>query len=92
MIKDITADVIEELGRYLNPQSLKNWKILAGKLGFRWLDVENFKLQPRNSTQLMLSSWSTSSGATVEVLHQKLLEIGRCDAAKLLEPFLERCP
>lgn len=92
MINDVTADVSEDLGKYLNPPSLKNWKMLAGKLGFRLIDVENFKLQPRNSTQLMLSSWSTNRGATVQVLYQKLLEIGRPDAASVLEPYLGRYP
>ena len=89
MVRDLTADVIEDLGHYLNPYSLKNWKILAGKLGFRLMQVESFKLQPRRSTQLMLIEWSFRRGATVRLLYQKLLEIDRGDAAALLKPHVE---
>lgn len=89
-LRDVPANVIEELGQYLNPPLLKNWRFLAGKLGFRSLDVANFSLEPRNSTQLMLSRWQTLDFATVSFLYGKLLEIDRSDAAKILEPYLNQ--
>lgn len=88
MLREISADVYEELGFLLNPDSFKNWKFLAGKLGYTLTHVTNFKLCPMNSTQMLLQDWSQRGDATVQKLYQALVDIGRVDAAERLETIL----
>lgn len=89
MMRDLTADVLEKLGLYLNPRSMKNWVTLAGRLGYTHTQVRNFKLEPTQSTQLMLYDWSVSGpDATVQRLYYTLQMLPRPDAAEVLEPFL----
>lgn len=85
MLREISADVYEELGFLLNPDSFKNWKLLAGKLGYTLTHVTNFKLCPMNSTQMLLQDWSQRGDATVQKLYQALVDIGRVDAAQKLK-------
>lgn len=88
MLRDVSADVFEELGVLLNPSSFKSWKILAGKLGYTLTHVTNFKLCPMNSTQMLLQDWSHRGDATVLKLYQTLMNIGREDAAQKLKRIL----
>lgn len=88
MLRDVSADVFEELGFLLNPSSFKSWKILAGKLGYTLTHVTNFKLCPMNSTQMLLQDWSHRGDATVLKLYQTLMNIGREDAAQKLKRIL----
>ena len=88
MLRDVRADVCERLGFLLNPASHKNWIYLAGKLGYTYEHVLNFKLCPMQSTQMLLVDWAMRADATVLKLYQALKEIGRADAARELEPIL----
>ena len=83
MLRDVRADVCERLGFLLNPASHKNWIYLAGKLGYTYEHVLNFKLRPMQSMD-----WAMRADATVLKLYQALEEIGRADAARELEPIL----
>ena len=88
MLRDISADVYEELGFLLNPATFKNWVLLAGKLGYTNSHVMNFKLCPTYSTQMLLQDWAQRGEATVFKLYQTLKDIGREDAAEKLESSL----
>ena len=88
MLRDVSAEVYERLGFLLNPASCKNWIYLAGKLGYTYAQVSNYKLCPMQSTQMVLEDWATNADATVLKLYKTLKAIGRADAAKELEPIL----
>ena len=87
--RDIDGTYAEELGSILNPDSLSNWSVLAGKLGFTQIAIKNFQLSPTKATQEMLSDWGTSNSATVFRLYSILKEMRRDDAAEVLKPLLD---
>lgn len=89
MLRDVSAGLYEKLGFLLNPASLRgSWIHLAGKLGYTNTHVANFKLQPTNSTQMLLEDWAQQADATVVKLYQAVKAIGREDAARELESIL----
>ncbi|KAL9972003.1 hypothetical protein ACROYT_G018234 [Oculina patagonica] len=89
MLRDVNAGIYEKLGFLLNPASLRgSWIHLAGKLGYTNAHVANFKLQPTNSTQMLLEDWAQQVDATVLKLYQAVKAIGREDAAGELESIL----
>lgn len=88
MLRNVSAGIYEKLGFLLNPVSFKCWRHLAGKLGYTYTQVANFKLNPMHSTQMLLEDWAQRTDATVFKLHQALTEIGRGDAARELESIL----
>lgn len=90
MLRDVNAHIIEKLGFLLNPTlRFKNWISLAGKLDYTYDQVSNYRLCPMRSTQMLLYDWATREDATVLKWYQVLMDIGRADAAKELEPVLE---
>ena len=88
MLRDVSADIIEKLGFLLNPTCVKNWIYLAGKLDYTYAQVSNYKLCPMQSTQILLYDWATREDATVLKLYRVLMDIGREDAARVLELVL----
>ena len=92
MLRNVGADLYEKLGFLLNPASLTgSWIHLAGKLGYTTAHVANFKLQPTQSTQMLLEDWAQRADATVMKLYQAVKAIGREDVAGELESILVPC-
>lgn len=88
MFRTTPAHVTEQLGHFLNSNTVNNWKILAGKLGYDSTYKGNFGVTPTDATQRLLQDWQQRSGATVFVLYTHLKEMNRDDAAAKLLPFL----
>ena len=63
---------------------------LAGKLGYTYSQILNFKLTPTHSTQMMLHDWATGPDATVRKLYETLkYDLRRDDAAMVLDPHVQ---
>ena len=77
------ASLIFELNEYLSTNQGKNWEHLAGKFGFTYVEIANFKAEEKPA-EAMLASWQTKSSSTVDRLHECLMEIGRQDVADYL--------
>lgn len=88
MFRNVTADIVEKLGRMLNSNSGKNWKHLAGKMGYSSTDTQAWNVVPNEAAQHLLQDWSTRNGSTVYALYQMLKELRRDDAAALILPLL----
>lgn len=93
LIRHVSGDIIEELATYLNPINLPaNWKKVAALLHFKWSYINNLALCPTTATQTMLESWATKQTSTVFKLYKILKDIGRDDAAEVLEKLLTAPP
>lgn len=88
MVRDLSADIYEELGFKLNNNHPRNWVYLAGQLGFSMDQIRYLELQPRESTQNLINDWSSKPQSTVYSLHAALVKMNRPDAANLLKDFL----
>ncbi|XP_046850330.1 tumor necrosis factor receptor superfamily member 16-like isoform X3 [Xenia sp. Carnegie-2017] len=89
MIRDVTHDIIEQLASYLNPiNPPSNWRKVASMLDFPWNVINNLALCPTTATQQLLERWGTKRDATVYKLYLTLKDIGRDDAAEVLEKLL----
>lgn len=92
LVCKLKPDVLQELGMYLNPyMPLKDYRSLAGKLGYTFMRVVNFERE-RNPTIALLEDWWTSFNnknepKTVSELMQVLEEMRRDDAVDLLKPY-----
>lgn len=92
MIRDVTHDIIEQLASYLNPiNPPSNWRKVASMLDFPWNVINNLALCPTTATQQLLERWGTKRDATVYKLYLTLKDIGRDDAAEVLEKLLMEC-
>jgi hypothetical protein len=74
---------------------MSDWKMVADRLGNSSQDIEMFSLQARHPPNFlpcsrMLIKWSKRDGSTIRVLKQTFEEIGRTDAASLLEEERKR--
>lgn len=88
MFRTVRADVMEKLGHILNSKSGKNWKHLAGLMGYSSTDTQFWNVTPTDATQKLLSDWSTRNGSTVYALYNMLKKLQRDDAAAILRPLL----
>lgn len=89
MLRDVSHDIIEELANFLNPTNPpSNWRKVASMLDFPWNVINNLALSPTTATQQLLERWGTKRDATVYKLYVTLKEIGRDDAAEVLERLL----
>jgi len=88
MVRDLPAHLYEELGLKLNNNHPRNWRYLAGMLGFSRDQIQYLELQPRESTQNLINDWSTKDQATVYNLYLALSSMNRPDAAKVIENFV----
>jgi hypothetical protein len=92
LASNLKPNVLDELGMYLNPRMpLKDYRTLAGKLGYSFMRVRNFERE-HSPTVSLLEDWWTSYGKkgeakTVAELIKKLEEMKRDDAASLLKPY-----
>lgn len=92
LISNLKPNVLDELGMYLNPRMpLKDFRTLAGKMGYTFMRVRNFERES-NPTVSLLEDWWTSFGKkgeskTVGDLIKYLEEMRRDDAVDLLKPF-----
>ena len=78
----------EDLGTHLNAKQGKNWKYLAGLMGYSSSFTQNLELTPTEATQKLLQDWEHKTGTTVFALYCLLQELGRDDASAVLLPFL----
>ena len=89
MLRDVSHDIIEELANFLNPTSPpSNWRKVASMLDFPWNVINNLALCPTSATQQLLERWGTKRDSTVYKLYLTLKDIGRDDAAEVLERLL----
>lgn len=92
LASNLKPNTLDELAMYLNPRMpLKDYKTLAGKLGYSFLRVRNFE-RDHNPTISLLEDWWTSyskkgEAKTVSELIKILEEMKRDDAASLLRPY-----
>lgn len=84
----LPANVTEELASHLNAKQGKNWKYLAGLMGYSTSFTQNLELTPLEATQRLLQDWEHKSDATVFELYCLLQKLGRDDAIAVLVPFL----
>ena len=84
---DVTADLHEDLGRLLNPDSAKGWRYLSGKLGFKIENTNAFGIESHKATQEMLSAWSASRSAKLSTLACLLFSMGRDDAVLVIHQW-----
>lgn len=87
-VRDLPANIFEDLGMKLNPVRINNWVQLAGFLGFDHDTIGILKLKPITATQDLLSDYSVRPDSTVFRLYNALINIQRSDAAALVEPFI----
>ena len=73
----------------LKPDTLNDWKALAGKLDVPYLQIRNFERDIDTAPKEMLHAWGTSDKATINRLYTALKEIGRDDACAYLEENVE---
>lgn len=88
MLRTVRADTVERLGCMLNSKSGKNWKHLAGLMGYSSTDTQSWSVVPNEAAQNLLHDWSTRNGSTVYALYKMLKKLRRDDAASLLLPLL----
>lgn len=87
----LPADVTEHLATYLNAKQGRNWKHLAGLMGYTSTFTQNLELTPVEATQKLIHDWEhRGSEATVYKLYCYLKELGRDDAIAVLWPYLTR--
>lgn len=84
----LPASVTEDLATHLNAKQGKNWKYLAGLMGYSSSFTQNLDLTPTEATQKLLQDWEHRSGATVFALYCLLQKLERDDALAVLFPFL----
>ena len=87
-ITTLPVTVTEELALLLNSRQGKNWKNLAGLMGYNSVFTQNLELTPLEATQRLLDDWGHKDDATVYKLYCFLQELGRDDACSKLWPFL----
>ena len=83
LLRHQPASVMFGLHERLNPNQDKNWEQLAGRFGFTYIEIANFKAEEKPA-EAMLASWQTKSSSTVDRLHECLVKIGRQDVADYL--------
>lgn len=81
------ASVTEDLASYLNAKQGKNWKYLAGVMGYNSSFTQNLELTPTEATQRLLQDWEQKSGTVFE-LYCLLKKLERDDASAVLLPYL----
>ena len=87
-ISELYENDYQNICRYLNVRnSGKDYKELAGKMGYTMQDVKEFDLE-KNPTDAILSNWETKSGNTVDKLIEILKSMGNDVAAEKLEQAL----
>lgn len=89
------SDLLNSISTLLNKKSpgVKNWKILAYKLGVPNEVYDEFEENlPKKSPTKMMLKWLNSErpGLTVEQLRTALKEIGRADALEILDGYLSQ--
>lgn len=89
MFNTTSADVTEKLAEFLNSKSVKNWKKLAGMMGYNSVFTANLELTPTEACQKLLQDWQQKSGTTVYVLYCLLQDLDRDDAMAVLWPLLQ---
>ena len=82
------ASVTEDLASYLNAKQGRNWKYLAGLMGYNSSFTQNLDLTPKEATQSLLHDWEHQSDSTVFKLYQLLKKLERDDASAVLLPYL----
>ena len=78
----------EDLATHLNAKQGKNWKYLAGEMGYSSCFTQNLDLTPTEATQKLLQDWEHKSEATVFALFCLLQKLERDDASAILLPYL----
>lgn len=87
-MENVPYAVYEDLSLKLNPEEMNNWRKLASYLKVSNDKIRNFALQPHLATQKLLDEWVIQPNATAYNLHTVLTQMGRLDAAAILEPYL----
>ena len=85
---ELCADDYEDICLYLNVKNPgKDYKTLAGKMGYTVQEVRKFEFK-ENPADALLSNWETKSGNTVDKLIEILKSMGNDVAAEKLEQAL----
>lgn len=98
LMTSLSMDILEKLGMKLNPRHpLKDFRYLAGKMGYTYERVKNLEYQ-KNPTVALLGEWMMSGAdageaKTVTDLIGLLKGMRRDDAVELLRPveFTGKC-
>lgn len=85
LYRDVPFHITSSLALKLNPRGFNNWVTLAGKLNYSKEMVDYFGMVPDQATQRLLKHWETSNNSNVAVIHRHLKNMGRDDAAEVLE-------
>ena len=92
LVRCLSMDVLEKLAIKLNPRHpLKDFRYLAGKMGYNYEMVKNIERQ-KNPTTYLVSDWdmthaTNGESKTVSDLIEFLKEMKRDDAVEILRPF-----
>lgn len=91
LMTSLSMDILEKLSMKLNPRHpLKDFRYLAGKMGYTYERVRNLEYQ-KNPTVALLGEWMMSGAdqgeaKTVTDLIELLKGMRRDDAVELLRP------
>ena len=82
--------VLDQLVQHLEPQLAlgKDWKGLAGVIGFNARHTAFIAARKSDSTRTLLIAWGQSGRSTVEKLVLALLCLGREDCIRILQSSL----
>lgn len=87
-MRKVSAAIIYDLARLLNPDGLNNWMKVASHLQFSQIDISNFAINKDRAFQTLIKVWMTKKDATVFRLYQVFLKMDRDDCASILENIL----
>ena len=87
---DLSAACLKNMGLKLSVPTNRNYKDLAGRLGFSAVDVDRMELGDKSNPGLMLlKQWALQDNTTAAVLRYHLKAIGRDDIVAILDYELE---
>ncbi|CAH1777926.1 unnamed protein product [Owenia fusiformis] len=91
----VDYDTMRRLCMLLNPPDVfgNDWRMLADKMGFTFLEIRNIQQREKNPTQALLLVYKTRTGKgnkeLLNDLHDYTLSMGREDCVTLLKHVLE---
>jgi len=84
-MEDLSFGCRDELAKLLAPDSSKNWRHLADKLGFNDTEIRNFEMfKGSECVSKMLYAFNGRKNASIPTLYDALVVIGRHDACKVI--------
>ena len=87
-IMELSWGCRKKLASLLAPESTNDWRMLADKLGFKYLDIQNFaNAKGSNSVMDMLDAYNGFKEASIPALYNALYGINRHDACLVFETY-----